>query len=152
MLQIASTGTTATTALLKINGLNLLLPQSEIRTLESVSDMDSASPVLHSAGWITYSHKRWPVYCLSEDLSLMAKVPVERRACAMLAMGSGYIGVMCDDMIILKDFTPPRHELPDAMRLPQTPIEYLVSYDQRIACVSSANRLTAYIEQLVVKT
>jgi hypothetical protein len=152
MLQIARTGSTTATALLKINGLNLLLPQNEIRTLESVTDIDTTAPVLHSVGWVTYTQKRWPVYCLSDDLALMADVPAERRACAMLTMGAGYIGIMCDDMIILKDFTAQRHELPAAMRLPQTPILYLLVYDQGIACASNATRLTAYIEQLVITT
>lgn len=152
MMQIARPDLNTTSALLKINGLNLLLPQSEIRTLESATDIDVKGPVLHSVGWIEYSRKRWPVYCLSEELTLMAVVPPERRACAMLLMGAGYIGVMCDDMIILKDFSAQRYELPVAMRLADTPILYLVSYEQGIACASNANRLTSYIEQLVLAT
>lgn len=80
----------------------------------------------------------------------MAHVPAERRACAMLAMGAGYIGILCDDMIILKDFVAQRFELPVAMKLPDTPLMHLVAYEQGIACVSNAKRLTAYIEQQVL--
>jgi hypothetical protein len=152
MLQIARAGSSTSAALLKIGGLNLLLPQSEIRTLESATDIEAAAPALHSVGWIVYAQKRWPVYCLSAELALMEVAPPERRACAMLAMGAGYLGIMCDDMIIQKDFAAQRYELPVAMRLPDTPILHLVDYEQGIACVSNATRLTAYIEQLVLNT
>jgi len=149
-MQIARYGLNTTAALLKITGLNLLLPQGEIRTLESATDVDTAAPALNSIGWITYTQKRWPVYCLSEELALMAVVPSERRACALLAMGAGFIGILCDDMIILKDIAAQRYELPDAMRLADTPILHLVAYEQGIACVTNATQLTAYIEQLVL--
>lgn len=150
MMQITQSGSSTASALLKINGLNLLLPQGEIRTLESATDVDVIAPALHSAGWVLYAQKRWPVYCLSDELALMPLVPPERRACAMLAMGAGYIGIMCDDMLILKDFAAQRFELPVAMKLPDTPIMHLVAYEQGIACVSNAKRLTAYIGQLVL--
>jgi hypothetical protein len=152
MLKIAWSGSNITAALLKINGLHLLLPQGEIRTLESATDVDATATALHSAGWITYAQKRWPVYCLSDELALLAVVPSERRACAMLATGAGYIGILCDDMIVLKDFSAQRYELPVAMKLPDTPILHLVAYEQGMACVSNANQLTSYIEQLVMNT
>jgi hypothetical protein len=151
MKQITQSGSSTASALLTINGLNLLLPQGEIRTLESATDVDVIAPALHSAGWVSYAQKRWPVYCLSDELALVAHVPPERRACALLAMGAGYIGILCDDMIILKDFAAQRFELPVAMKLPDTPIMHLVAYEQGIACVSNAKKLTAYIEQLVLK-
>ncbi|MGV8933171.1 MAG: hypothetical protein ACOH1I_01000 [Gallionellaceae bacterium] len=151
MFDIIYTASSAA-ALLKINGVNLLLPQSEIRSLESVTDVDVIAPALHSTGWITYLHKRWPVYCLSEKLTLLTNMEKETRACALIAMGAGYIGIMCNDMIVLKNFTAQRYDLPVAMRLPDSPVLYLVQYEQEIASVSNAARLTAYIEQQVLKS
>ena len=152
MLQMTHTDLNATTTLLKINGLNLLLPQGEVRTLEPAADIDPVAPALHSIGWVAYARKRWPVYCLSAELSLMAVAPLERRACALLTMGGGYIGIMCDDMIILKDFAAQLYEIPPAMNTPNTPIQYLASYAEGIACATNANKLTAYIGQLVLNT
>ena len=140
----------STAALLKIGGLNLLLPQGEIRTLESFTDVDTIAPALHSVGWVSYIQKRWPVYCLSEDMALLNVVPAERRACAMMTMGAGYIGILCDDMVVLKEFTSTRFDLPVAMLLADTPIIHLVAYGQGVACVSNAKRLTAYVGQLVL--
>ena len=152
MMQIQPAGLNTTAALLKINGLNLLLPQGEIRTLESATDIDKSAAALKSVGWIVYSNKHWPVYCLTEELALVEVVPADRRACAMLVMGAGYIGIMCDDMIMLKDFAAQRYELPLAMKLPNTPILHLVAYANGIACVSNSGQLTAYIEQLVANS
>ena len=153
MMQLTRPGlNTTSAALIKIDGLNMLLPQGEIRTLESIAELDTAAPALHSAGWVVYAQKRWPVYCLSEELSLMSLVPAERRACAIMAMGAGYIGILCDDMTILNDFIAQRHEVPVAMRLADTPILHLVAYAQGIACVSNANKLTTYINQLVLES
>lgn len=138
-----------TAALIKIKDLNLLLPQGEIRTLESATDIDSVAPALHSIGWVSYAQKRWPVYNLSEDLQLMNMVPPERRACALMSMGAGYIGIMCDDMIILKDIVFQHYEIPPVMQEPQTPVMYLLSYKEGIACATNANRLTTYIGHMV---
>jgi hypothetical protein len=150
MLQIVYPAAIAA-ALLKINGVNLLLPQGEIRSLESVSDVDLIAPALHSMGWINYLQKRWPVYCLSKNLTLLTQMEVETRACALIPMGAGYIGIMCNDMIVLKNFTAQRYDLPAAMCLPDSPVLYLVPYEDEIACVSNAARLTAYIHQQVLK-
>ncbi len=138
-------------AMLKMDGLNLLLPQGDIRTLESASDMDRSAPALSSTGWVPYQQKRWPAYCLSEGLALMAGVPPGRRACVMLAFGGGYMGILCNDVIVLKDFDAPAFEFPPAMRLPDTPITSLVEYAGGIACVSNAARLTSYVDSLVAK-
>ena len=150
-MQIVSTGVSTTAELLKIDKLNLLLPQGDVRALESATEIDVNAPALHSVGWIPFAHKRAPVYSLSDDLSLMSNVAPERRACAMLTMGSGYIGILCNDMIILKDFSSPRHALPISMRLTDTPILQLAEYEQGIVCITSAHKLTKYIEQLVVQ-
>lgn len=152
MLEIAQVGQASSTAILKIGVLNLMLPQSDIRTLESATDIDTSNTVLHSVGWITYTQKRWPVYCLSDELIIMDEAPAERRACAMLAIGAGYLGLMCDDMIMQKNYVAQRYELPTAMRLPDSPLMYLVDYEQGIACASNAMRMTGYIEQLVLNT
>lgn len=149
-MQIARSGTHATMALLKMHGLNLLLPQGEIRALESAANIDVAAPAPHGIGWLAYTHKRWPVYSLSDELTLMADVPSERSACAILATGAGYIGILCDDMIILKDFVGQRYELPAVMKLDGTPILHLAAYEQGIACVTDAHQLTRYIGQLLL--
>jgi len=150
-MQIVNAGISTAVELLRIDKLNLLLPQGDVRALESATDIDVRAPALHSVGWIPFAHKRAPVYSLSDDLKLMSDVSPERRACVMLTLGSGYIGILCNDMVILKDFTGLRHSLPVSMRLADTPILQLAEYEQGIVCITSAHKLTQYIEQLVVQ-
>lgn len=148
-MQIVLTQAKTAVSVLKLNSLNLMLPQSDIRSLESASDMDLAAPALSSVGWITYMQKRWPVYCLSDQLALMPHAPVDRRACVILAMGVGFMGIMCDDIVVLKEFSSQQYELPLAMRYPDTPLLHLEKYEQGIACFSNSYRLTSFVEKLV---
>lgn len=149
MMQLAASAASQAAALIKMDGLNLVLPQGDIRTLEPASDVDTASPALNSTGWIIFQQKRWPVYCLSEDLDLLRSAPASRRACAMLSIGTGYMGLLCNDVVVLKEFESQMHEVPVAMRMPHTPVMGLSEHAQGIACISNASRLTAYIEKLV---
>jgi hypothetical protein len=144
--------TNASVVLITIGELKLLLPPSDVRSLESVTDLDTSQPALNSIGWVVYMQKRWPVYCLAEDLTIMESVPVERRACVILAMGAGYMGVLCNDLSMQKKIDAQRHELPPAMRMPDTPILYLIEFEKSVACASSSLRLTDYIQKQVLNT
>lgn len=147
-LPISAAARAAPAALLKIAGLNLLLPQSDIRTVESVADIDTTEPELCSAGWINYAQKRWPVYCLSEDLGLLSQVSSSRRACVMVAVGDDHIGILSDDVIIMRQLPERQYELPVPMRLPGSPLRHLLAIDDDIVCVTDARLLAEHIARL----
>ncbi|HEU0187136.1 MAG TPA: chemotaxis protein CheW [Gallionellaceae bacterium] len=142
-------GLNATAAVLRIQGLQLMFPQNEVRTLEAASDVDGNAPLPGSAGWINYLRQRWPVYCLSEQLVLQMEVPVERRACALFALNQGYLGLLCDDVAIMKQVNSQNFALPTIMRNAHTPIQSMLIQDGRLLCASSAQQLAAYLEHLV---
>lgn len=139
----------ASVVVLKIGGLDLMFPQSDIRALESASDVDTSTPMQASTGWIGYLRQRWPVYCLSDQLDLLDLVPASRRTCALLATTDGYIGILCDDVSTLKQVAGKRHELPTAMKRVGTPILELLPCGGKLLCVSHPDSLSAYIEQQV---
>lgn len=147
---VVLSGLNATAAVLRIQGLQLMFPQNEVRTLEAASDVDGSEPLPGSAGWINYLRQRWPVYCLSEQLLLQLDVPVERRTCALFALGQGYLGLLCDDVAIMKQVSSQSYALPTVMRNAHTPIQSLLMQDGQLLCVSSAQQLAAYIEHLVL--
>ena len=149
MADLALQNSGSSVALIKINNLNLILPQGEVRALESVSDIDRTAASFPVLGKIRYAQSSWPVYCLSEEMQFMQDIPQQRRACVLIPVSMGYIGILCDDMIVLKEFKSIPHELPIAMRLPRTPILHLFEYESDIACASNSAKLTAYIEQLI---
>ena len=148
-LTLTGAGRNAEAAVLKFNGMDLMIRQDEIRMLEPASAVDSADPERNSVGWIGYMRQRWPVYCLSEQLELMDSIPPSRRTCVLLTLANGHIGVLCDDVSILKQATGRSYELPLAMKKSETPILGLLAYDNGILSVSSANRLAAYVEHQI---
>lgn len=148
-LPLAGAGMNTSAAVLKIDGLDLMFRQSEIRTLESASDVDGSDPREKSVGWIRYMRQRWPVYCLSEQLELLGSVPASRRTCVVFAIETGYVGVLCDDVSILKQVAGQSHEVPPAMKKADTPILGLVPHNGGLLSASHSNRLAAYIEHRV---
>ncbi|HEY6096371.1 MAG TPA: chemotaxis protein CheW [Gallionellaceae bacterium] len=139
-------------AVLKIDGLDLLIQQRDIRTLESVSDVDRSAPGKGSVGWISFAQQRWPVFCVSSRLDLQLEIPPARGTCVLLALEDGYAGVLCDDVTILRQVSGRLHELPVAMRRHDTPIRGVVSHNQGMACVSDAGRLADYIAQIAYES
>lgn len=138
-----------TSAILKISGLRLLLPQKEIRALGAADDVEVRDAESPGVGWLQHAQQRWPVYCLSQELSLLAAIPAERRACVLLDTGAGYAGVLCDDVTIGQQTLGQQYELPPAMRLPDMPILGLMTTDEQgIVCITSAERLTAHLSRL----
>ncbi len=133
-------------AILKISGLRLSLPQTGMRALEAADDVDVSGAATPAIGWIVHGQQRWPVYCLSQDLALLHEMPSERRACVLLDAGEGCVGVLCDDVSMGHEGQ--RHELPPAMRLPDTPILGLMETEEGIVCLTSAERLAAHLARL----
>lgn len=139
----------ASSVVLKLDSLDLMFLQSDVRALESASDVDTNNPKPESTGWISYMRQRWPVYCLSDQLDLLDLAPPARRTCALLAIADGYIGILCDDVSVLKQVAGNRHEVPPAMKRDYTPILELLPFGDRLLCVSHPVLLSTYIEQLV---
>lgn len=138
-----------TAALLKISGLRMKLPQREIRALETAESIEQLDAAPHSVGWLQHAQQRWPVYCLAQDLSLLPTAPPERRACVLLSAGAGYVGILCDDVSVSAQSQEQRHELPLAMRLPDTPVLALIALgDEGVVCVTSAEQLAAHVVRL----
>jgi len=138
-------------ALLDISGLRLMLPQSEMRALEAATALDTDETKPFSVGWVRLNGERWPVYCLSPELSLLVVVPKERRSCLVLGSGAGYIGILCDEFSVGVQIPPEqRHDLPPAMRMADTPIVGLAALDDdEVACITSAERLIEHIARQV---
>jgi hypothetical protein len=145
----AGAGMNASAAVLKIGGMELMFQQGDIRSLESASDVDGSHPQEGSVGWISYMRQRWPAYCLGEQLELLGGIPPSRRTCALLAVETGYVGVLCDDVTFIKQTTAKTLDVPPAMKTAGTPILSLMPYHNGLLSVSSSNRLAAHIERLL---
>ncbi len=148
---ITQDGQDGTSALLDIADLRLALPQHEICALDSAGDIDTDETKPLSVGWVHFRQERWPVYCLSPELSLLVIVPKARRSCAVLNTGAGYIGILCDEVTFgFRPALEQQHPLPPLMRMPETPVIGLIALeDDGVACATETARLVEHLNRQV---
>jgi hypothetical protein len=129
-------------AVLTLDGRQWLVPQAEVQSLESLTDLDRTVQAPGSLGALAFQDDWWPVFCLSGELRLLAQLPPPRRVCLLLSNGTERFGLVCDQVGTL-DHPPRLHPLPRCMTLPATPLQALALLDQGLGCVTTTARLAA---------
>lgn len=135
-------------ALLYIDGLNLLLPQGAIRSLEPVLDVERCGENEAIAGFLFFDGKRWPVYCLSKDFTALGRIPEARRVCVVFSAARGYLCLLCDSVRMLKREDAKTMPLPGCMRAGNNPLQGLAILDQAMGCLTAVDDLMAYVQTL----
>lgn len=131
-------------AVLTLDGRTWLLPQAEIRALESLLDIEREVRIPHSVGAVAFAGEWWPVYSLSGELQLLPHVPDSRRACPLLDNGADRFSLVCDQVETLPE--PPRLlAVPACMALPDSPIQALVLLKDGLGCVTTTERLAVLL-------
>lgn len=121
----ADTGQDRTYALLTIEHRKLLLPQSEVRTLESVLDIRTKHPPVKGVGWLAFEQHHWTVHGMDASLNPLTEVPANQRICILLTLEEGYFGLLCTDVTTVQRSAVELQPLPLAMTMPHTPISSL---------------------------
>jgi hypothetical protein len=134
----------AALAVLVLDGRRWLLPQAEVASLEPLLDIDPEVRPPGSIGAIAYRDAWWPVYCMSGELRVMARMPEKRRLCLLLDNGADRFGLVCDQIESLAD-PPPLFPLPACMRLPGSPIEALALLDAGLGGATTAEHIARLI-------
>jgi hypothetical protein len=142
----AASASTSRVAALVLDALTLLVPQQDVRTLESSIDVDTDAPTPGAVGWVVFRQERWPVYCLSATLEPMPAAPTTRRVCVVLSAGTRAFGLLCSEVALLESLDAPAQAMPEAMALPGSPIYALTMHEDSIACLSSAVRILAAVD------
>ena len=130
--------------LVHLGTTRLLLPQADLRDIEGLDNFSTADVPPGGAGGIQVGRHSYPVYCMSEALSLMVTIPASRRMCVLLQHGEGLFGLLCDQMEVLESHVA-LQPLPECMRIVDSPVEALVLQSDGLACVSSARHIAACI-------
>ncbi|MDH3644262.1 MAG: hypothetical protein OES38_19305 [Gammaproteobacteria bacterium] len=131
-------------AVLSMGGRMLLLPQSEIRMLELVLDINTADQPVNGVGWLSFENSRWPVYCLNGELNPLTELPAARRICALLSLDDGYFGLVCAEVTAVQGDVRVR-SLPAAMARPDSPLRGLALHGDRLGLVSTAAALAGFL-------
>ena len=128
---------------LTFSGVPLVLPHTDVYSLEPRSDVQPAEDGDGTCGWIEAHGRRWPVFCFDHDLRLTTLVPVERRVCVLLHRQGGYAGLLCEAVTTLDAEGVRVVSLPPALSTPESPLTALVLHDDFLGCLTSAVDLLA---------
>lgn len=131
-------------AALTVDSQKLLLPQSEIRALEPVSDIDRRAKLPGTVGWIAIENKKWPVYSMGKDLAVLDGMPKTRRVCVLLNGGENHFAITCDTIGTVKSEQLIFHPLPVCMSTRNSPVLALAIWGTEVSCLTTASRLAAF--------
>lgn len=138
--------------LLIFDGLHMLVPQHEVQSVEIIADVHITSMYTGAIGWFSHGHgQESPVYCLSEELTLLLDLPKNREFFILLKSSDGItIGLACDEVETLnvKHDHLYLQDLPVVMKLPGSPISRLVRYQEKIGCICEGDVLRKYMLHL----
>lgn len=124
---------------LTMDGQALLLPQTEVRLLESVLDLHS-DPARGEV-WLQSEGQHIPVWSLDRELRPLPNLPTGRRFCALLGPEQQPFGLTLGGFRLVPRSGCRLLPLPPALRGADSPLLGLVILDDRILPVSDAARL-----------
>jgi len=131
-------------ALLSIDGLSLLIPRHEIRSLVLVDDIHVAIETEENAmGHIAFENRDWPVFSLSRQLIPLHSITEASRICVILHIDNKYIGLLCDQIQNIEQQQV--QGLRACMHTTDTPILGLLIYENAVACATSTKRLNTFL-------
>lgn len=131
-------------AILQIDNLQISIPQHQIASVNLITDLDTSMAKHNHAGWITKDSLSWPIYGLSNLLSVVKAIPQQRRFCVCFhpVNGEHYFGVAVDvvtsvdviDLSILQ-------LLPDCMYQPNFQITHFFERQDQLVFLSDIESL-----------
>lgn len=140
-LPVSDTGHNRSYVFLSLGDRALLLPQSEIRSLESALDVRTEAPPANGVGWLSFENNDWPVYGFDKGLNPLSKLPSNQRCCALLSLEDGYFGLLCTNVATVAGSDLRVQSLPAAMSMPGSPLSGLAIYGDGVAVVSTTAAL-----------
>lgn len=133
-------------AVVSIGDRKLLIPQQEIRSLESILDLNTDPPQEPPAiGAFTLEGESWPIFCLSSELDILLDIPNTRRMCILLKDSNHTLGLACDQVEPLRQYNMRLQPLPLCMKTSISPVQALVFHGNTIGCVTTTARLAKLI-------
>jgi hypothetical protein len=131
-------------ALLEFAGLQMLIPQTDIYSLEPAVDMSPPSGIsFDSVGEFVQSGHVWSLYALSADLDVLGICPETYRIAILFKNVQPVFGLLCEQVDTIKRSEISIHPIPDAMQNKYSPILALALHDSVLGYISSASALSS---------
>jgi hypothetical protein len=132
-------------ACLTFAGTQLLIPQTDIYSLEPTVDM-IPTEANNSVGQLELAGTAWTLYALSADLTLLNQCP-DNYHIAILLKNQPLFGLLCEQIasITRKDLSI--HTVPTAMQNPASPLLALALINEQVRYISSAQAISRLLVQ-----
>jgi hypothetical protein len=129
-----------------IGKLDLLIPQSDIYSLEPAVDMIPSRQPSGSIGQIEQEDNIWSLYGFSEDLTLLDRWIKSYRIAILMKNVDPVYGLLCEQVYTLERSSISIHPLPPAMLTENSPLLALALNGEQVRCISSAKELTRLVK------
>lgn len=126
---------------LKLGKLDLLIPQSDVFSLEPTLDMSPLPEFAPIVGQMWQAQTLWSLYAFSENLTLLDECPVHYRVVILLKNTDYSYGIICEQVQSIEREQVQIQSLPSAMETTHSPLLALALYEEKVRCISSAQAL-----------
>ena len=137
-------------ARISFGGIDILMPQSEIVSIESVYELERGQSNQKYLGVIHKQGAKVPVYCFSETMNVLTYLPEDRLQCVVISSKQGNYAVLCQDInnITLNDIQI--EPIPQCMNNGVVPITHLCIYKEmmgetRLGLITNSEIFNTYI-------
>lgn len=134
-------------AMLLMDGLKLLIPQDQIKAMESTKDIEisKASDQNQVVGYMEFEKRFWPVFSFSNNLTPLASASLDRQFCILLQAGTRSFGILSEQALLLHPGEIQPQSLPESMLMKESPITGLAIFAGEVISISSAEHLAALV-------
>lgn len=134
---------------LKIDNLNLAIPQKDASAVELVTALDVAIDGEAEAGWLSQNEEMWPAYSVDSRMELQTDTPGIRRFCVMFHSGDRFIGLLCDQVRMLQsDGDLALDDMPACLAAEQSPLQWIALLDNQVVAAAKSGGLVDYLIKL----
>ncbi len=133
---------------MRITSLLLLADQQQIANIVSLADLVWGQAEFPACACVYFQGRDWPVYCCSEQVICLTKIPAERRACILLKNQDGYFGLLCNEVAIIKPGEFQLQKLPAPHLSEQLPWRAITQIDGKVACSFDSRGLLERLQQI----
>lgn len=128
---------------LQFSGIQLLIPQGDIFSLEPSIDIVGIKEK-NSIGQMQQADIKWFLYALSPELDVLTEQPEQYHIAVLLKNTESACGLLCEQISTVSSKELIIQNIPDAMYSKHSPLLALAIYQNDIRFVSSAARLNSH--------
>ena len=135
---------------ISFGGIDILMPQSEIVSIESVYELERGQNNQKYLGVINKQGAKVPVYCFSETMNVLTYLPEDRLQCVIISSKQGDYAVLCHDINNITLSNIQIESIPQCMNNGVVPITHLCMYKEmmgetRLGLITNSEIFNNYI-------